>query len=99
MEVKEKQKKTKSQIEKEEPFVSPNCDLPECPGVIIDRINELDRGMKPLIREVVREELTAIRRFMRMAWHNRVWLILLTLVVAFAITAVWVHLASIANNF
>lgn len=69
--------KTKKEIEAEEPFIHPK----DCPGAIIAWITKRDKENLETWRNMMREELKPIRRFMRMAVTNRIWLVILSAVV------------------
>ena len=66
--------KTKAQVEKDVPFIGPN----DCPGAIIDWVQKRDEDNFIRWRNMLREELQPIRRFMRIASGNRIWLIILS---------------------
>ena len=82
------EKKTKAQIEKETPFIHPK----DCPGAIIAWVQDRDEENFRRWRTMLREELKPIRRFMRMATGNRIWLIILSAIVMFIGFALFYHL-------
>jgi len=81
-------KKTKSQIEKDVPFIKPA----DCPGKVIEYFNKSRNADFLVIREIIQEELVPVKRFMRMTADNRIWLVGLTVVVVVIGAVLWVHL-------
>lgn len=82
-------KKTKSQIEKDVPFIKPA----DCPGKVIEYFNKSRNADFLVIREIIQEELEPVKRFMRMTANNQVWLVGLSVVVAVIGIVLWVHIA------
>jgi hypothetical protein len=85
------EKKTKAQIERDTPFIRPE----ECPGAIIDWVQKRDADNHTLWLGMLRKELLPIKRFIRIAATNRIWLIGLTAVVTALVIIVWVHLTQL----
>ena len=69
--------KTKAQLEREVPFIKPE----DCPGALISWIAKREDDNLIKWRDILREELKPIRRFMQMAVGNRIWLVVLSAVV------------------
>ena len=82
-------KKTKAQIEKEYPIIKPE----ECPGKLMEWIAGRDDANYERWLGMLRTELMPIKRFMRIASSNRIWVIGLSVVMAAVIIVLWVHLA------
>ena len=80
--------KTKSQIEKDSPIIKPS----DCPGAIINWVQERDEDNFIKWREMLREELKPIKRFMKIASGNRIWLIVLSGVVMVLAFIVFYHI-------
>jgi len=87
MESKE-QKKTAAQIEAEVPFIKPE----DCPRELMKWVVNRDDAQHELWLGMLRKELMPIKRFMRIASSNRIWLIGLTAVVIAVVIVLWVHL-------
>lgn len=69
--------KTKAQVERDTPIIKPE----DCPGAIIAWVQERDEKNFIRWRLMLREELKPVRRFMRLAVGNRIWLIILSAIV------------------
>lgn len=69
--------KTKRQIEKDFPIIHPK----DCPGALMIWIAKREAENNQRLRLLIRDELKPIRRFMRMAVQNRIWLVVLSAVV------------------
>ena len=82
-----KTKKTKKQIELEYPIIKPE----DCPGKLMEWISARDETNFELWLGMLRVELTPIKRFMRIASENRIWLIGLTIVVVVVTIVLWIH--------
>jgi len=67
-------KKTKAEVEKDTPFIKPE----DCPGALMTWIAKREDNNLIKWRDILREELKPIRRFMQLAVGNRIWLIVLS---------------------
>ena len=77
MEAKIATKKTKAEIENDFPIIHPK----DCPRELMKWIAKRDVANMQTIRLLIRDELRPIRRFMRMAVANRIWLVILSAIV------------------
>jgi len=80
-------KKTKSQIEKDVPIIKPE----DCPGAVIRYFNKVRDADYLVIREIMQEELAPVKRFMKIASGNRVWLVILSTVMVAMVVVIWFH--------
>ena len=81
-------KKTKTQIEADYPIIKPE----DCPGELMKWVVGRDNSNHELWLAMLRKELMPIKRFMKMAWQNRVWLIVLSIALAGVVVVLWIHL-------
>ena len=82
-------KKTKSQMEKDVPFIKPA----DCPGKVIEYFNKSRNADFLVIREIIQEELEPVKRFMRIAANNQIWLVGLTVGMVIIGIVLWAHIA------
>jgi len=83
-------KKTKSQVERETPFIKPE----DCPGAVIEYFNKTRKADYLAFREIMQEELASVKKFMVIAADNRVWLIVLSFVVFGVVLILWFHISN-----
>ncbi len=84
--------KTKSEIERDYPLFKPEDASP-----FMEWIAKRDEANFKLWMGLVRSELKPVARFMKMAGENRLWLIVLTLVLAMVIVILWVHIKMVTS--
>jgi len=80
--------KSKAQIERDYPIIKPE----ECPGKLMEWISDRDETNFEIWMGMLRTELLPIKRFMRIASSNRIWLIGLTVVMVAVVIVLWAHL-------
>ena len=82
-------KKTKKEIEAEHPLIHPE----DCPGALIKWVQERDERNFSRWLEVIREELSPVKRFMKIASTNRIWLVGLTATITAIMVVLILHIA------
>ena len=81
-------KKTKSQIERDIPIIKPE----DCPGAVIRYFNKVRDADYLVIREIMQEELAPVKRFMKIAASNQIWLVGISVAMAIIGIVLWAHL-------
>lgn len=70
------------------PIIKPE----DCPGAVIEYFNKSRKTDFLVIREIIQEELAPVKRFMKIAAENRLWLVGLSVVIITVGIVLWVHL-------
>ena len=81
-------KKMKSQMERDIPIIKPE----DCPGAVIRYFNKVRDADYLVIREIMQEELAPVKKFMRIAANNQIWLVGLSIMVLVIGVILWTHL-------
>jgi len=84
----DKLKFSNKESEEDVPFIKPE----DCPGAVIKYFNKQRNADYLAIREIMREELMPVHKFMKMTANNQIWLWILSAVVTGIIVVLSIHL-------
>lgn len=87
-------RKTKKQIEAEIPIIHPE----NCPGEVISYFNKRMKADHVAVREIIREELQPMSNWMRITSENRIWLWVLTVLLAIDLLSTFAVLLTVSNH-
>lgn len=86
--------KTKKQIEADIPIIDPK----NCPGELIRYFNKRMRADHVAVREIIREELQPVSNWMKITAENRIWLWILTVLLAIDLLSTFAVLFTVSTH-